>query len=95
MNNDLKRREWEERVQEWQGSGESQAAFCEKRGLKIKSFVYWRTKIREAQTNGFIAVKPAHDMREKKTLVEIKVMADGSFVLRCGASAHQGYSVNA
>jgi hypothetical protein len=40
-----KRRLWEEHLQRWKSSGFSQAEFCSKYGLSLKSFGYWKRKL--------------------------------------------------
>lgn len=37
---------WLERVEAWQASGESVAAFCRSRGLTYSQFIYWQRVLR-------------------------------------------------
>ena len=45
MSREEKRRYWRHLLEEWQGSGESQAAFCQRVGIKLSSFGYWRRRL--------------------------------------------------
>lgn len=41
-----KREEWARRIAEWEGSGQSQKAFCARRGLALSTFQWWRAQAR-------------------------------------------------
>lgn len=43
--NEEKRKFWEEQLQEWKSSGLSQADYCRRQGLSIKSFGYWKRRL--------------------------------------------------
>jgi len=36
---------WQERIEVWQASGESQRAWCEREGVPLSSMRYWRKKL--------------------------------------------------
>lgn len=35
---------WQGIIEEWELSGESQIAFCRRKGIKYSTFMYWRTR---------------------------------------------------
>ena len=39
---------WQELVELWESSGQSQRAFCEERELVVSQFSYWKRKFRPA-----------------------------------------------
>jgi hypothetical protein len=43
---------WTKRIKEWQASGLSRNAFCEREGLKPTTFDYWRPLIMAKQSEG-------------------------------------------
>lgn len=56
--------EWKRIVAAWPGSGESQRAYCAKRGIGLSSFIRWRKLLGEAARPGrrreaaFVSVGP-------------------------------------
>src|SRR5690349_14499661 len=44
-----KREVWKKRLEQWERSGETQCAFCAKRGLALSSFHWWCAKLRRAE----------------------------------------------
>lgn len=40
---------WRPHLAAWNGSGLSQAAYCRRHGLSIKSFAYWRRRLRRTE----------------------------------------------
>ena len=46
-NEEQKARRWRQEVGAWQGSGESQVAFCRRRKLRRDQFVYWKKRLGE------------------------------------------------
>lgn len=43
-----KRAGWAKRMQAWERSGQSRAAFCRAHGLSPATFDYWRRRLRES-----------------------------------------------
>ena len=39
------REQWQQLIDEQQGSGQSQAAFCQARGIALSSFGYWKRRL--------------------------------------------------
>ena len=54
-----KQRLWARRIDAWRRSGESQAAYCRRHGLKRALFVYWKRRLEEmgAATKGSSAIQ--------------------------------------
>jgi hypothetical protein len=46
---EAKRARWEKAVSEWCESGENQRAFCQKRGLPLSTFQWWRRRLKEVE----------------------------------------------
>ncbi len=46
---EAKRRFWQQHVERWERSGQSQAAYCRQHDLKLHCFIYWRGKYRRAK----------------------------------------------
>ena len=42
---ELKRRYWADQIRAWEGSGLSQAEYCRRGKIGIKSFQYWKSKL--------------------------------------------------
>jgi len=42
-----KRRCWENHIEQWKKSGLTQASYCRKTDLKIKSFTYWKSRFKK------------------------------------------------
>ena len=40
---------WTKRIADWQSSGLSQGAFCERHGLTYTTFVYWRGRMKKLE----------------------------------------------
>ena len=48
---------WKKRLREWRASGLSQAEYCRQKGLRIKSFAYWKRKEQPEQKEvGFVGL---------------------------------------
>jgi hypothetical protein len=44
---DEKQRTWARRIEAWRRSGEKQAFYCRRHGLKRDQFVYWKRRLEE------------------------------------------------
>lgn len=57
MTTEQKRTFWQNHIDCWQGSGQSQTAYCKQHGLKLANFGYWRTRLSKTQrSHKFIPV---------------------------------------
>jgi len=45
-----KRRQWEEHIDRWQSSGLTQADYCDRSGVKLSTFRYWRKRLATPDT---------------------------------------------
>ena len=45
-----KRRQWEEHIDGWQSSGLTQADYCDRNGIKLSTFRYWRKRLATPDT---------------------------------------------
>ncbi|HQH25888.1 MAG TPA: hypothetical protein PLP17_00715 [Oligoflexia bacterium] len=47
--NKNKQSQWKKLIAQWERSGQTRSEFCEKRGLSLHQFTYWRTELGKAQ----------------------------------------------
>lgn len=57
------RAEWAGHVEEWRSSGETATAFCEERGLKLRSLRYWSGRMRREAGQALNETVAAHQVR--------------------------------
>jgi hypothetical protein len=77
-----KERQWRRWIGEWQASGLSVRAFCERRGLTVASFYAWRRVLqrRAAEKAAFVPVQVVADtVPERASALEV-VLAGGRTV---------------
>jgi uncharacterized protein with NRDE domain len=68
MSQNYTRSEWLELVKSWETSGQTQAAYCQDKGLKKATFGKWRSKfIASGEIQSFTSVKPSNDNDKPKT----------------------------
>ena len=80
-NDAIKRLNWERHFTAWQSSGLTRRSYCEREGLSLSTFDYWR---RQARPNSVTAKQPAAASLPL-TLVAARVVAaqnDTGLVLR-------------
>ena len=77
-----KERQWQRWIGEWQASGVSVRAFCQRRGLTVASFYAWRRVLqrRDAERARFVPVQVLADaVPTQATALEV-VLSDGRTV---------------
>ena len=77
-----KERQWRRWIGEWQASGLSVRAFCERRRLTAASFYAWRRVLqrRDAEKAGFVPVQVVADaVADRASALEV-VLTDGRTV---------------
>jgi hypothetical protein len=77
-----KERQWRRWIDEWQASGLSARAFCERRGLTVARFYAWRRVLerRDAEKAGFVPVQVVADaVLTQASALEV-VLTDGRTV---------------
>jgi hypothetical protein len=93
-----KERQWRRRIGEWQASGLTVRAFCERRGLTVASFYAWRRVLQQraaCEKAAFVPVRVLADaVPDRASALEV-VLADGRTVgvapgLDAAATAGQG-----
>lgn len=72
---------WADLVQEYQRSGESHAAFCDRKGLVLGTFRTWLYKLRRADAAEPITVLPVH----VRATPEAHLAAPNRLVVETGA----------
>jgi hypothetical protein len=69
---------WQSKIKEWQESNLNQSAFCRQSGIKLSTFIYWRSLFLAPENNNsnkFIPVKVVKDGKENKSkCVKIKLV---------------------
>ena len=77
-----KERQWRHWIGEWQASGLSARAFCQRRGLTVASFYAWRRVLerRAAEKAAFVPVKVVADAVPTQTSALEVVLTDGRTV---------------
>ena len=51
-----KQKYWQRHIEQWSQSGLSQATYCRERNLKIKSFTYFKSKLKKNMPVQFVQV---------------------------------------
>jgi hypothetical protein len=67
---------WQQQIDQWKSSGQSQAKFCQTNDLSYHRFVYWRRKFERGpgghqekrESGGFATVDYRHDANSGLTL---------------------------
>jgi hypothetical protein len=67
---------WQQQIDQWKSSGQSQAKFCQTNDLSYHRFVYWRRKFERVpgdrqekrESGGFATVDYRHDANSGLTL---------------------------
>ena len=49
---------WRDQSEDWEGSGVTQADFCEERGLSLPAFRWWRWKLKQEEQGGTSSPAP-------------------------------------
>ena len=82
MRDEQKERQWQRWIGEWQTSGLSVRAFCERRGLTVGSFYSWRRVLerRAAEQAAFVPVQVVADTVPAQTSALEVVLTDGQTV---------------
>jgi transposase len=77
-----KERQWRRWIGEWQASGLSVRAFCQRRGLTVGSFYAWRRVLqrRDAERATFVPVQVLADTVSTQTSTLEVVLNDGRTV---------------
>jgi hypothetical protein len=69
---------WQSKIKEWQASNLSQSAFCRQAGIKLSTFIYWRSQFSDPENNNsnkFIQVKVVKDIKKNKSIfIKIKLL---------------------
>src|SRR5262249_1694449 len=77
-----KERQWRRWIGEWQASGLSVQAFCQRRGLTLSSFYAWRRMLqrRDAEKSAFVPVQVVADAVPTQSSALEVVLPDGRTV---------------
>lgn len=72
-NDKTKLQQWTQRIKDWESSGVTQRAYCEREGLKYGTFDYWHRQIRSSGA----AVRPRTTPASTKCLTLVPVHLSG------------------
>lgn len=69
---------WAQHVEAWKKSGLSRRAYCQRESLKVRSFDYWRSKLKaksvsEGENQGRLRLVPLTNPEKKQTKTSIKL----------------------
>ena len=70
-----KRAQWVKRLQAWERSGQTRAAFCRAQRLNLSTFDYWRRVVRGAST-ALVPVVVTSPSAAMESVIEV-VLPDG------------------
>ena len=82
VRDEQKERQWRRWIGEWQASGLSVRAFCQRRGLTVGNFYAWRRVLqrRAAEKAAFVPVQVVADPVPTRTSALEVVLTDGRTV---------------
>jgi hypothetical protein len=84
---------WRELVSEQRQSGQSVAAFCHERDLRVWRFYEWKKRLRKSEAEKFVEVQiaaPAEQLRPagaRRSAIEIRLRGGRSLVVEPGFEA--------
>jgi hypothetical protein len=85
-----KQARWERRIRQWRDSGLSQRIFCQRKGLALSTFQWWRQRLagaaRAAQPPAFLPIEPKPAAAGPAGVVHVE-LADGVRVRLEGEAA--------
>ena len=71
---------WQTHISAWEQSGTSQAGYCRMHNLSIKTFAYWRRKLRKGSETVKLVQIPCVPV----TIVPIRLIIDDRFAIEVG-----------
>jgi hypothetical protein len=70
-NDKTKLQQWAQHLKDWESSGVTQRAYCEREGLKYSTFDYWRRQIRA--TGAAVKLTSKRVATKRLTLVPVRL----------------------
>ena len=75
-----KREHWRAHSEAWQESGQTQGDYCKQHGLNLKTFAYWRRRMKKASTSVRLVQLPSEALRNSERSA-LRVVVDGRFTI--------------
>lgn len=73
-----RREQWRVHTEAWSQSGQTQAAYCERHGLNLKTFAYWRRRLKTDSHAVRLVQLPTGALREPEGTT-LRVVVDDRF----------------
>jgi len=65
------KRQWQQHLRAWRGSGETQVAYCRAHGLSRHAFQYWKHILEADRSGGFVELSSSATPHAGGVVVEI------------------------
>ena len=75
-----KREHWRAHMEAWQQSGQTQGTYCEQHGLKLKTFAYWRRRLKTDSRGVRLVQLPTGALRSSGGST-LRVVVDDRFTI--------------
>ncbi len=75
-----KREHWRVHSEAWQESGQTQGEYCKQHGLNLKTFSYWRRRLKPESTTVRLVQLPAGTLRKPQEST-LRVLIDGRYTV--------------
>ena len=78
-----KREHWRAHSEAWQESGQTQGEYCKRHGLNLKTFAYWRRRLKVDNTAVRLVQLPTEMLRPPQEST-LRVLIDGRYTIEVG-----------
>lgn len=68
---------WRARMEEWRGSGQTQARYCREKGWSLATFGFWKQRLAERSEERLVRLSPPPGRREAGRKRMILLFPDG------------------
>ena len=75
-----RREHWRVHTEAWSQSGQTQAAYCEQHGLNLKTFAYWRRRLKTDNHAVRLVQLPTRALRQPEGTT-LRVVVDDRFTI--------------
>ena len=80
-----KRQFWQQHIEEWRGSGISQAAYCRHHDLKPHQFTYWKNRLSESDAGvSFVQLPVANTLPVVSGCVKVSLFTCNGYRIDIG-----------
>lgn len=78
---------WENHIQAWQDSGQTQGAYCDAQAISLASFGYWRRKLKPETAPAGKGMVPIELAAADSSMATLEVMLPNRLTLRVPLTA--------